>query len=315
MTAPVSVVVVTHNSGEVLGSCLDSVAAQTHRRVEVVVVDNGSGDRTVEIARTHPASPRVVSNSSNLGFAAANNQGIRESFGEFVVLLNDDARLDPGMIAACVSRIDRRPAERIGSISPKIYKDRERRILDSTGIVVNKTRIRPFDRGEGEQDLGQYDRPEWIFGATAAAGFYRRGMLEETSIDGEVLDEDYFAYYEDVDLAWRAQVMGWKCLYLPEAAAVHPRRGPFEKPAAVRKHFLVNRYFCYVKNEPLRIAASYLPYMIPYEAARLARLFLTQPGAVAAIPLFFRLLPRMWYKRHSVLGRRAAPYSYLRQFR
>jgi GT2 family glycosyltransferase len=309
-----SVVVVTRNSREVLSRCLASIAAQTlPEPPEVIVVDNGSTDGSTDLARRACPDARVIESPENRGYAWANNLGIDVASGRFVLLLNDDAWLAPDCAARLIDALTRNPGA--GSASPRIYRDADRATLDSTGIVLNKRRLRPFDRGEGERAAGRFLDEEPVFGATGACAFYRKRSLAALAVAGEVFDEDFFAYYEDVDLAWRAQTLGWTCVYVPAAEAFHERRGPESKPAAIKKHFLVNRYFCYVKNEVGALAWRYLPWLLMWEAARLVRRLIAEPRLLGAVPLLVRLGPRMWRKRAWIQTRRTASSDTLSRFR
>ena len=309
-----SVIVVSHDSRATLPRCLASVLAQGLAEApEVVVVDNASRDGSADLVRRDFPTVRVIESPDNLGYSWANNRGIDATEGRFVLFLNDDAWLAPGCAARLIDALDRRPEA--GSATPRIYRDAGKAVLDSTGIVLNKRRLRPYDRGEGEPAAGTYLDEGAVFGATGACALFRRRALEALRVADEVFDEDFFAYYEDVDLAWRAQVLGWTCAYVPAAEAFHERRGPEEKPAAVKKRFLVNRYFCYVKNEVGALAWRYLPLLLLIETGRLVRRLIVEPGLLGAIPLLARQLPRMRYKRGLVQSRRAASSDYLARFR
>jgi GT2 family glycosyltransferase len=128
---------------------------------------------------------------------------------------------------------------------------RKTNIIDSTGIFFTPN-MRHLDRGAEEIDRGQYDRVQYVFGASGAAAFFRRDFIEAVSVEGEFFDEDFFAFREDGDLAWRAQVMGWKCLYTPAAVAWHVRRVTPERrkdlPLVINWHSAKNRFLMRGKN-------------------------------------------------------------------
>ena len=139
-----------------------------------------------------------------------------------------------------------------------------------------------MDRGHGDVDQGQYDYPRPIFGASAAAALYRRAAL--TSLDDGAFDETLFAYYEDVDLAWRLARAGWSHRYVPDAVAFHMRRGPDTKPSALRARAFANRYIVWAKNEsPLRFA-GYAPIAMSWEALRLIKRALLDPALLSEVP-------------------------------
>src|SRR6266481_4382575 len=222
----VSVTIVTYNSGRFIKRCLESVLAQRYPEKEVIVVDNGSSDGTVDILEQFEDRCQVYYNNENIGFAAAQNQAIRLSSGEWILTLNPDVLLLPNFIQALVDAGQIDP--KVGTVCGKLLTIRasfdlpDRQLVDSTGIYFTPT-LRHLDRGSQEVDNGHYLNFEYVFGATAAAALYRRGMIEDISIMGEFFDNDFFVYREDADVAWRAQLMGWKCLYVPYAKGYHVR--------------------------------------------------------------------------------------------
>ena len=264
MAQKVSVTVVTYNSARYIRACLEAVLRQEDVALEVVVVDNASTDATLEALAAFGPRIRVIRNASNLGFAAAQNQAIAASSGDWVLALNPDVLLRPGFIAGLVAagRLDPRAGTicgRLLSIGPD-FAPPEKPLLDSTGIYFTPA-MRHFDRGWHEPDDGRYARLEYVFGASAAAALYRREMIEDISDDrGEFFDPDFFAYREDADVAWRAQLLGWRCIYTPLAVGYHVRTGVPENrralPAAINMHSVKNRFLMRIKNTtPGRLAA------------------------------------------------------------
>jgi len=260
----VSVVVVTYNSERDISRCLDSIGRQSYTALETLIIDNDSGDRTEDIVRHYETSCRFVKNTRNIGFAAAHNQGIRLTEGELYLALNPDVELTRSFIEEMVRAMTVDPL--VGSVSGKLLRFASENggdVIDSTGIYMTPS-LRHLDRGSGEPDRGQYDRLQYVFGASGAAALYRRQMLDAVSIDGECFDEDFFAYREDADLAWRAQLLGWKALYTPRAIARHERRVLPERrrslPATVNMHSVKNRFLLRIKNQtPGELLALLLP--------------------------------------------------------
>jgi GT2 family glycosyltransferase len=251
----VSVLITTFNSAATLAACLESVRSQDYKPLEIIIVDNASTDATRELLRSAPANADVILNPRNIGFAAAQNQGIRKSRGGWLLSLNPDVALSSSFISQLVSAAKRDAT--IGSVCGKLFRwqpgaDEEKTtIIDSTGMYFTRN-LRHLDRGAEETDRGQYDQTEYVFGATGAAALYRREMVNDVSIENQFFDEDFFAYREDADLAWRAQILGWRCLYVPQAIAWHQRRVTPERreqlPATINWHSAKNRFLMRAKN-------------------------------------------------------------------
>jgi len=251
----VSVLIVTWNSAPYIEKCFASIDRQQYRDLEVVVVDNASTDATADLLRSREAKWHVIYNPQNVGFAAGQNQAIRTAHGDWLLCLNPDVLLAEDFIVRLFEALSRHAEA--GAICGKLLRwDRsaevERtQIIDSTGIYFTRN-MRHLDRGAEETDNGQYDRLEWVFGATGAAAMFRRPFVEAVSVDGEFFDEDFFAFREDADLAWRAQLMGWKCLYVPSAVAWHVRRVTPERrqqlPHEINWHSVKNRFLMRGKN-------------------------------------------------------------------
>ena len=251
----VSVLIVTWNSARFLDACFASVDHQDYRELEVVVVDNASSDGTRAKLATRESAWHVLHNDLNVGFAAGQNQAIRAAKGEWLLCLNPDVMLAPDFIRQLVEAGSARPEA--GSLSGKLLRwdpdgaQPKTQVIDSTGVYFTRN-MRHLDRGGGETDTGQYDRKQWVFGATGAAALYRRSLVEAVSVEGQFFDEDFFSYREDADLAWRGQVMGWRCLYVPQAVAWHVRRVTPERreqlPHAINWHSVKNRFLMRGKN-------------------------------------------------------------------
>ena len=255
MPTSVSITIVAHNSRRYLETCLRSVFRQTHRPLDVMVVDNASTDGTREILAGLGTRLRVIYNDRNVGFAAAQNQAIAASDSDWVLVLNPDARLLPSFVARLVAsaRID----DGLGAVCGRLLssnrdlKPLPKRLIDSAGIYFTPA-MRHFDRGWHEPDDGRFRKMEYVFGASAAAALYRREMIADVSIGEEFFDPDFFVYREDADVAWRAQLLGWRCLYVPGAVGYHVRSvGPGSRravPAVLNMHSVKNRFLMRIKN-------------------------------------------------------------------
>lgn len=253
--SPVTVTIVTWNSGRFIKRCLESVLDQKYPNAEIIVIDNNSTDGTTDILEHFEDRCTVVYNEENIGFAAAQNQAIRMSNAEWILTLNPDVLLLPGFIQSLVQAgsID----GRIGTVCGKLLTIKssfdlpEQQLVDSTGIYFTPM-LRHLDRGSQEVDNGHYLKFEYVFGATAAAALYRREMIDDISVDGEFFDPDFFVYREDADVAWRAQLLGWTCIYTPHARGYHVRNVlPGNRralPAVINMHSVKNRFLMRLKN-------------------------------------------------------------------
>src|SRR5581483_5775334 len=218
----VSVLITTYNSAAFVEKCLESLRAQTYRPLDIIIVDNASSDGTREILEKFRPDVHLIYNDTNVGFAAGQNQAIRAARGTWLLSLNPDVLLSPEFIERLVAAAEMHPEA--GSVCGKLLRWDPgapvpmTKTIDSTGIYFTRS-LRHLDRGADEIDHGQFNRAEYVFGATGAAALYSRYMVEDVSVDGEFFDEQFFVYREDADLAWRAQLMGWQCLYVPDAVA------------------------------------------------------------------------------------------------
>jgi GT2 family glycosyltransferase len=251
----VSVLIVTWNSARFLDACFASLDRQDYRDLEIIIVDNASSDGTRALLRPREASWGVVYNDSNVGFAAGQNQAMREARGDWLLCLNPDVILSADFIRLLVEAVLAYPEA--GSVCGKLLRwnpesnPPQTRVIDSTGIYFTRS-MRHLDRGCEENDCGQYDRTQWVFGASGAAAMFRRSFIEAVSVNSQFFDEEFFSYREDADLAWRGQLMGWKCLYVPTAVAWHVRRVTPERreslPVEINWHSVKNRFLMRGKN-------------------------------------------------------------------
>jgi GT2 family glycosyltransferase len=286
----------------------------------VIVVDNASTDQSLNLVVQGYPQIQVIRNAENAGFCYAHNQAIRASKGAYYLPLNPDATLQPDYLSALVSALEDRPD--YGSAAGKLLvpaEDSQIPRLDSTGLFIDRQR-RQYLRGYGEKDTGQFDHAEEVFGADGAAPLYRRETLEDIRINGQYFDESFFIHKEDVDLAWRARLFGWRCWYTPEAAATHQR---FFRPSRrwdispiLRVHAVKNRYLLMIKNESRQGWRRDALFILWYDFKILGYLCLFERSSWPALKELRQCWPRARHWRREIWKRvRADPVEMLRWFK
>ncbi|HXP86813.1 MAG TPA: glycosyltransferase family 2 protein [Bryobacteraceae bacterium] len=314
----VSVTIVTYNSGRFIKRCLESVLEQKYPQLEVVVVDNASTDGTVDILEPFAGRCRLYYNDENLGFAAAQNQAIALAQGEFILSLNPDVLLLPNFIQALVEAAYMDP--KVGTVCGKLLTIRsnfdlpDKQLVDSTGIYFTPM-LRHLDRGSQEVDNGHFLNFEYVFGATAAAALYRRTMIDDISIQGEFFDPDFFVYREDADVAWRAQLMGWRCLYTPMARGYHVRNVlPGNRralPPVINMHSVKNRFLLRIKNMTPDLYRRNWLSITTRDLVVLGACLLHEHSSLKAFVYLARNWKRVMAKRHEIMRRRKAKDDYI----
>jgi len=311
----VSAIIVNWNHQPFLHACLESIISQVYKPLNIVIVDNASVDGSLEWIHTNYPEVPIISFKENRGFSAAFNEGVRATDSAFVLSLNPDVVLQPDCLAQMVRVMTEQ--ERVGIVAPKLLRADKPQILDSTGLFINRSRC-PYDRGQGEIDRGQYDGNMEVFGACGAVALYRRAMLDDLAFGNEYFDEDFFAYYEDADLAWRAQLCGWRAVYEPRAVGSHVRgwgdslrKQRVRDPQGPRLAFR-NRYLMSLKNDRLSNFLVDLPFMLGAELPRLLYAIFTMPSVILGALDFFALSGTIMQKRRYLWQKTGVKYSDLR---
>lgn len=218
----VSIIIPNWNGKKFLKTCLDSLRKQTLKDFEVVLVDNGSIDGSQEFIKRNFPEVKLIELDKNYGFSKGLNIGIIEAFKnpkvKYVILLNNDTKSEPNWLKELMKMADSPGNKKVGIFSSKILLMDRPKILDSAGLIFRNGYIQ--ERGHGKRDRGQFDNKINIIGACGAAALYKREMLEEIGL----LREEFFAYYEDSELAWRAWKNGWKAKFVPNAVIYHKGR-------------------------------------------------------------------------------------------
>lgn len=328
----VSINIVAYNEEENIEKSLGSALTQSYANTEVFLIDNASKDRTIEKAEAVYKNSRsfvpfrIVRNEINFGFGGGHNVGFRVSSGDAVLCLNADCELDKNFVQYAVEVLQ--SDERVGAVQGKLANPRTGKI-DTTGLVIFKNR-RVVNRGQGVEDLGQFEHLEEIWGADGAAPVYRRVALDDIKIpvgnsssrmtpeEAEYFDADFFAYKEDIDLAWRMRLAGWKIMYQPKAVARHDRSAGEGAVTSIRQiiearkkvsefakfHSFANQRLMLIKNETPRLFFKYAPRIVAKEFAAIAYVLLFERYGLRATREFFRLLPGAIRKRKYVMARR-----------
>jgi GT2 family glycosyltransferase len=272
--AEVGAVVLTYNSIKFIGPCLDSLFSQGLMGLEVIVVDNGSQDRTAEFIRKNYPQVILLENKENLGAARARNQGIEICRSGWVLVLDCDIVLAPDFLMHLL-HYTRKPEPALGMLQPKILNI-DRKTIYSCGILLTFIR-RFYDIGKGEIDNGRFDESKYIFGACSAAALYNRKMLEDLKEDSGYFDERFFFLIEDVDLSWRSQRDGYRTLFAPEAVCYHWGNSSATNPKLRQYLSLRNRYYAIRKNESLAGRSRFILSFFIYELPRFVFLLFTNP--------------------------------------
>lgn len=248
----ISVIIVNWNKKELLDNCLKSLLAQTHKDFEIIVVDNGSTDGSAELVKKVYPQARLICLAENKGFSIGNNIGIKSSAGEYIALLNNDMEARPEWLQSLYAALIGNPG--IGFYASKILDYKNREIIDSAGDIFY-----PFGLGKKRGNLQKDSRAlacnKEVFGACAGAALYRRKMLDDVG----VFDEKFSpAYYEDVDLSFRAQLKGYKCLYVADAVCYHYGHSSLGLFSAKHLYFSSrNIGYVLIKNMPSGLLLRY----------------------------------------------------------
>ena len=303
----VSIIVVNWNGERFLKDCLGALSGQSYANYEIILVDNGSSDDSVRFARKNFPEVKLVVLRENTGFTGGNTAGLNVAVGSFVGLVNNDARPEKTWLENLIQPmlLDRT----IGLCTSKLIFE-DLRTLNSAGDGLTTAGV-GFNRGLG-QEVARFAATEPVFGACGAAGLYRRRMLDEIGF----LDEDFFLYDEDTDLNFRAQLAGWKCIYVPNAIAYHVANATSRRLSDLHVYYHTrNLEFVWIKNMPFAIMLRFAHHKIIQELGALCYLCLRH-GKWGA---YFRakrdalkMLPIMLKKRARIQARRRVPNRYVR---
>jgi GT2 family glycosyltransferase len=304
----ISVIIPNWNGGKFLPTCLDSLAQQTYPAVEIIVADNASEDGSQELIRSQYPDVKLVELPENRGFTGACNAGIEASSGAIIALLNNDTEVDSRWAENIVAAFERHPEA--GIVASKMLLFDQRDHIHTAGDFFTLDG-RAGNRGVWQPDNGQFDREEYVFSACGGSSAYRKTMLQEIGI----LDDDFFFSLEDIDLAWRAQLTGWRCLYTPQAIVYHHLSAT---GGGVTASYYDGRnlIFTLVKNYPIELWRKYGGLVLRAQIQLAWEALKSWRGAAARARLRGMLaavwdLPRLLRKRRAIQAMRTVPIDYL----
>jgi len=310
--------IVTFNNAETIRACLRSVKNQKFKNYEPLVIDNASSDTTPAIVRS--LGIRCLQNSTNVGYAAAHNLGFLASRSAYILTLNPDVQLRQDFLEKLMFEVARSPRS-VGSAQPLLYRVDHMGdgsyIIDSAGLYMTPYR-RQMLRYSGKDARALVLRKQDIFGPDGAAALYRRAMLEDIDLGQGVFDEDYFMHKEDVDVCWRAQLRGWRSIFVPNSVAYHIRtfRAGHRTHIDTNMRMLAirNRYYLMTKNElPLLFIRDVL-WIGMYDIAMFVYILCCEPKSVTAYRLFFESLSVLRMKRLLIQTRKRVGVRYMAQW-
>jgi GT2 family glycosyltransferase len=302
---------------ELLERCIRAALDQDFDDYTVTLTENGSAD-SIESAILaqfgNHSRFRYADNGANLGFSGAHNVFFRNSRAEFAIPLNPDTVMPRNYLSRLLKAFDDPlvAAAEGKMLKPDPLPDGSW-MLDGTGMTISRTR-RVYERGQLEIDRQQYDMDTDVFGVSGTAAAYRMSALERVKFsEAEYFDEDFFTYWEDLDLSWRLRLAGYTCVYVPDAVIFHARfagqsEHGFRRPRAFARHLRSlpprvlrwdwrNHIFAIIKNDFGWNLFRDLPFILTRELLLFCCLIVVEPRLVGAVPELVRLLPRILQKR------------------
>jgi len=290
----ISIILVTFNSSTHIESCLDSIFNQSFKDYEVIVIDNASTDETKSLLKAKYRDVTLLENSENFGPCHARNQGITKASGKFILCLDHDVKLLNNFLENMRKAIESQ--DTIGAAGAKILMVNAKTIY-STGIYPSYL-WRFYDIGSGREDGPGFREKKYVFGVSAAAVIYRREALETIKQNEEYFDEDFFYFFEDVDVSWRIKKRGWHLIYAPDAECLHISGRSRNKDKISQYLCMRNRYLLIMKNESSRGLLRCLIVFFIYDLWRDLFMLIVNPKYfLKAAFEVIKLLPRMFKKR------------------
>lgn len=335
----VSINILLYNGKKYIKDCFRAVFSQTYQKIEVNILDNNFHSKDWQEVKKvkKELCPETIEcnlfkSKKNLGFAAGHNFLVHRSKGDYILLLNQDCFLARDFVEKSLPIFEKYP--KVAAVQGKLLKMIEKEdgfektgIIDATGLVILKNR-RVIARGQGQKDLGQFIKEQEVFGADGAAAIYSRRALEDLKINSEILDEDFNCYKEDVDLAWRARLFGWRTIYCPQAVAWHARTSGESAQrnylGIIKERRKIGRFPKYVsfRNQRLMQIKNELCLLFLKD---LWRIFFKEIGAWFYILIFerytfraikdiFRLAPKAFQKRRIIMAKKRVGWREMKRW-
>lgn len=296
---------VTYNGEQYLQSCLESIAKQSFQNFELVILDNGSSDKTIEIVKRYAPTAHIIQSEKNLGFSGGHNKIIKESDSEYVCVLNQDCVLEPTYLNECIQFLDMHGD--VGSTTgllikvPSLTERGPCDIVDAYGLVISShLSVKNYRQGV---PISAIKNEEEVGGVPATAALYRRSALDDIAHeDGTFFDEDFFMYKEDIDLALRLRLRGWRAYGIPEAQGYHIRTTQpalfSRKSQRINEWSYRNHFYILIKDIPRSFLLRNGIRIGVYELAKFFYLLIFETKTL-------RVLPEVWKMRKKMLTKRA----------
>lgn len=311
----IDIIIPNFNGVKELEICYASLAKQTYKDFNVILVDNGSSDESVEFTKSKFPGHQVIKLDRNYGFAKAINAGIRFALAldisEYILLLNNDIELKEDFLEKGIETFEK--VNDASFIAVKMLNYFNRDVIDDCGDFIKANGGSPFARGHGDKDTGQYNKPEYIFGACAGAAFYKKEVFNTAGL----FDEGFYAYLEDLDLSFRLQLAGYKCFYNPEIICYHKRGETSKKNHGLNirlseKNLIALR----LKNYPLSIYIKYTPLFFIARVVRYYKFIKLHPQVIfwSALKGYLQGLseiPKTIFKRRKVQKTKRVSTKYI----
>lgn len=303
----VSIIIVNWNGEKLLMDCLGALSGSSYANCEIILVDNGSSDNSVDFTRTNFPKVQIAACKENKGFTGGNLAGLEVARGKYIALINNDTRLDERWLENLLPLMLQKPD--VGICASKILFD-DGRAINAAGDGMTTAAV-GFNRGLGRAPL-LFDESDFVFGACGAAVLYRRRMLDEIGF----LDKDFFLYDEDTDLSFRAQLAGWKCVYVPTALAYHKGNATSVRLSETHVYYHTrNLEFVWIKNMPAGLMLRFAHHKLCQEIGSFCYLCLRHWKWRAFFKAkldALRMFPAMWRKRQAIQARRRVSSAYIR---